>query len=120
MNSENKSTAARAPPWRLFSLPLYHRIEVKAIAKKENMVTLTVAFPDDKREALEHFLAETGGRIEVCLAESMEDWYRKTVPVGVRQYLDAKWEKECGAPPGPLNIPTPEPEGSTDFPFREG
>lgn len=116
MNSENKSTAARAPPWRLFSLPLYHRIEVKAIAKKENMVTLTVAFPDDKREALEHFLAETGGRIEACMAESMEDWYRKTVPVGVRKYLDAKWEKECEAPPEPLKPPALEPEGSTDAP----
>lgn len=93
---------------------------MKAIAKKENLVTLTISFPDDKREALEHFLAETGGKIEVCLAESMEDWYRKTVPVGVRKYLDAKWEKECGAPPEPLKTPAPEPEGSTDAPSWEG
>lgn len=84
------------------------------------MVTLTIAFPDDKREALEHFLAETGGKIEVCMAESMEDWYKKTVPIGVRKYLDAKWEKEFGTPPEPLNIPAPEPEGSTDFPSWEG
>ena len=84
------------------------------------MVTLTVAFPDDKREALEHFLAETGGRIEACMAESMEDCYRKRRPVRTRKDLDANYEQECGAPPGPLNIPAPEPEGSTDFPFREG
>lgn len=89
---------------------------MKAIAKKENMVTLTVSFPDDKREALEHFLDETSGKIEDGLAESMEDWYRKTVPVGVRKYLDAKWEKECGAPPEPLKTPAPEPEGSADAP----
>lgn len=89
---------------------------MNAIAKKENRVTLTISFPDDKREALEHFLGETGGKIEDCLAESMEDWYRKTVPVRVRKYLDAKWEKECGAPPEPLKAPAPEPEGSTGTP----
>lgn len=53
------------------------------------------------------------------MADSLEAWYRKKVPSGVRKYLDAKYEKEFGTPPGPLNIPASEPEGSADFPFWE-
>ena len=54
------------------------------------------------------------------MAESLEDWYRRKVPSGIRKYLDAKYEKEFGAPPEPLNIPAPEPEGSADVPSWEG
>ena len=119
MNSENISTAARAPPWRLFYLPLYHESAVGSIAKKENIVSFSVPYPADKYEALVFHADERGEKVEDYMAESLEDWYRKRVPVGIRKYLDAKYEKEFGKPPGPLNIPAPEPEGSIDIPSWE-
>lgn len=95
-------------------MQLYHRIEVKAIAKKENIVSFSVPYPADKYEALLFHADERGEKLEDYMAESLEDWYRKRVPVGIRKYLDAKYEKEFGRPPGPLNTPAPEPGGSTD------
>ena len=94
----------------------YHRIEVKAISKKENIVSFSVPFSSEKFEALEFHARERGEKVEDYMAESVEDWYRKKVPASIRKYLDAKYEREYGTPPGPLNIPAPEPEGSTDTP----
>lgn len=100
-------------------MPFYRRNEVKPIAKKENIVSFSVPYPADKYDALKFHVEEKGGSIEDCMAESMEDWYRRKVPSGIRKYLDAKYEKEFGTPPGPLNIPAPEPDGSADVPAWE-
>lgn len=120
LNSDNNSAAARAPPWGAFFLPIYHRIEVKAIAKKENIVSFSVQFPADKYEALVFHAEERGEKVEDYMADSLESWYRKKVPGRIREYLDTKYEKEFGKPPGPLNIPATEPEGSADNPSWEG
>ena len=93
---------------------------MQAIAKKENIVSFSVPFPVDKYVALTFYAGERGEKVEDYMTESLEKWYRKKVEPGVRKYLDAKWEKECGAPPEPLKTPAPEPEGSTDAPSWEG
>lgn len=119
MNSDNHFQAARAPPRQLFLMQLYHRFEVKAIAKKENIVTISVPYPADKYEALLFFAKQKGEKIEDYMVDSLESWYRKKVDVGVRRYLDAKYEQEFGTPPGPMNIPAEMPEGSANFPSWE-
>lgn len=106
-------------PLAAFLLRLYHRTEVKAIAKKENIVSFSVRFPADKYEALVFHAEERGEKVEDYMAGSLENWYRKKVPGRIREYLDAKYEKEFGKPPGPLNIPATEPDGSADVPSWE-
>lgn len=115
MSSDNNSSAARAPPGAFF-FQFYHRIEVKAIAKKENIVSFSVPFPSDKYEALLFHAQKRGEKVEDYMANSLESWYRKKVPSGIRDYLDEKYELEFGTPPEPLKTPAPEPEGSTDTP----
>lgn len=119
LNFEHNSAAARAPPWGAFFLPIYHRIEVKTIAKKENIVSFSVPFSSEKFEALVIYAGDRGEKVEDYMVESLEEWYRKKVDTRVRKYLDAKYEKEFGKPPEPLNIPATEPEGSADNPSWE-
>lgn len=119
MNSDNNSAAARAPPWGAFFLPIYHRIEVKAIGKKENIVNLSVPFSSEKFEALVIYAENCGEKVEDYMAESLEKWYRKKVEQRVRNYLDAKYEKEFGKPPESLKTSAPEPEGSANDPSWE-
>ena len=92
---------------------------MKAIAKKENIVNFSVPFFSEKFEALVIYAENRGEKVEDYMAESLEEWYRKKVDTRVRKYLDAKYEKEFGKPPGPLNIPATEPEGSADVPSWE-
>lgn len=95
------------------------KVEVKPIAKKENIVNLSVSYPTDKYEALDFHARKLGEKVEDYLTESLEKWYKRKVPAGVRAYLDEKYEMEFGTPPEPLNIPAPEPEGSPDIPSWE-
>lgn len=87
---------------------------MKAIAKKENIVSFSVPFPSDKYEALLFHAQKRGEKVEDYMANSLESWYRKKVPSGIRDYLDEKYELEFGTPPGPLKTPAAEPEGSID------
>lgn len=87
---------------------------MKSIAKKENIVSFSVPFSSEKFEALVFHAEDRGEKVEDYMAESLEEWYRKKVDTRVRKYLDAKYEKEFGRPPGPLNTPSPEPEGGAD------
>lgn len=77
-------------------------------------MSFLVPFSSDKFEALVIYAGERGEKVEDYMVESLEKWYRKKVAPDVRKYLDAKYEKEFGTPPGPLNIPAAEPEGSAD------
>ncbi len=78
------------------------------IAKKENILSLALPFPDEKSQALTHFLEENGEDLECCMVESVEQLYRKTVPVAIRKYIDATLKKQAGEngkrPEGPPNL----------------
>jgi hypothetical protein len=78
------------------------------IAKKENILSLALPFPDEKSQALTHFLEENGEDLECCMVESVEQLYRKTVPVAIRKYIDATLKKQAGEngkrPEGPSNL----------------
>ena len=69
-------------------------------------MNFSVPFPADKYEALVFHAEER--------EEKIEDYV-----VGIRKYLDAKYEKEFGTPPGPLKIAAAEPEGSANIPSWE-
>ena len=72
------------------------------IAKKENILSLALPFPDEKSQALTHFLEENGEDLECCMVESVEQLYRKTVPVAIRKYIDATLKKQAGEDGNPV------------------
>ena len=84
------------------------RGEVNFIAKRENILNLALPFPDEKSQALTHFLEENGEDLECCMVESVEQLYRKTVPVAIRKYIDATLKKQAGEdgkrPEGPTGL----------------
>lgn len=71
-------------------------------------MNLSLPFPDEKSQALTHFLEESGEDLERCMVESVEQLYRKTVPIAIRKYIDATIKKQ-----------EPALEGSTCFPTSE-
>lgn len=85
------------------------------IAKRENYLTISVPFPDEKSQALTLYLEQNGEDLERCMVDSVEQLYRKTVPVAIRKYIDAtlkKQQPEPGkAPAGSEN----RPEGPNGF-----
>ena len=95
------------PPGGFFHTD-FGKAEVIFIAKKENMLSLALPFPDEKSQALTHFLEENGEDLECCMVESVEQLYRKTVPVAIRKYIDAILKKQAGEdgkrPEGPTGL----------------
>ena len=95
------------PPGGFFHTD-FGKAEVIFIAKKENILSLALPFPDEKSQALTHFLEENGEDLECCMVESVEQLYRKTVPVAIRKYIDATLKKQAGEngkrPEGPSNL----------------
>ncbi len=95
------------PPGGFFHTD-FGKAEVIFIAKKENILSLALPFPDEKSQALTHFLEENGEDLECCMVESVEQLYRKTVPVAIRKYIDAILKKQAGEdgkrPEGPTGL----------------
>lgn len=58
--------------------------------KKQNICTFTVAFPEEKKEALLYFLEQNGGSLEEEIISCFDALYHKKVPLAVRKYLDSK------------------------------
>ena len=119
LKSDNIFPAPRAPPSGAFFMKIIAGKKVKTIAKKENTVNISAPFSPDKYAALIVYANKRGEKVEDYVADSLEAWYRKKVNRHIREYLDAKYELEFGAPPGPLNIPATEPEESANVPFPE-
>lgn len=58
--------------------------------KRKDISTFTVAFPEEKKDALVCFLEQNGGSLENEIISYFEKLYRKKVPLAVRQYIDSK------------------------------
>lgn len=94
-------------------MQIYRKGEVVFIAKRENILNLSLPFPDEKIQALTHFLEENGEDLERCMVESVEQLYRKTVPATIRKYIDATLKKQEPEPgKSPLEGDS-RPEGPT-------
>lgn len=52
--------------------------------------TVSVSFDDEKLSALKMYLEQRGQTIEGELEKALETLYAKTVPAGVREFLDLR------------------------------
>lgn len=89
------------------------RMVVIFIAKKENFLNFSVPFPEEKSRALVLYLEENGESLERCMVESIEQLYRKTVPVGIRKYIEATLRRQNPEPEKPPDEGEAGPEGAT-------
>ena len=52
--------------------------------------TITVSFDEEKLNALKLYLDQKGTKTEDELAKALDALYTKTVPVGVREFIDMR------------------------------
>ena len=79
--------------------------------------TISVPFEDEKLSALKMYLEQRGQTVEGELEKALDTLYAKTVPAGVREFLDLR----SGTPtktaekkkkPVPSAVADPAPDGS--------
>lgn len=66
-------------------------------------VNITLAFDDEKLDALEFSLRKENSSVQSRMDEALKQLYEKTVPEPVREYLDSK------AAPAPKSKRPPKP-----------
>ena len=52
--------------------------------------TITISYDEEKLSALNMYLAQKGVQVETELERSLETMYTKTVPAGVREFIEMK------------------------------
>ena len=68
-------------------------------------ITVSVSFDDEKLSALKMYLEQRGQSVESELEKSIDTLYAKTVPAGVREFLDLR----SGIAPIPPKAKKPKP-----------
>lgn len=78
-------------------------------------VNITIAFDDEKLDALEFSLHKENATVQSRMDEALKQLYEKTVPEPVREYLDSKTAPAPKAkrPPKPPKPQTAEPKISS-------
>lgn len=71
--------------------------------------TVTVSFDEEKLSALKLYLKQRGTQPEEELEKALESLYTKTVPVGVREFI----EMRSGSTPTPPKVKKPKPSASS-------
>ena len=67
--------------------------------------TISVSFEDEKLSALKMYLEPRGQTVEGELEKALDTLYAKTVPAGVREFLDLR----SGVTPTPPKAKKPKP-----------
>ena len=67
---------------------------------------ITVAFDEDKLDALEFSLKKEGSTVQTWLETSLTQLYEQTVPQPLREYLDSR----AAPPPRPKRPSRPAPK----------
>ena len=67
--------------------------------------TISVSFEDEKLSALKMYLEQRGQTVEGELEKALDTLYAKTVPAGVREFLDLR----SGVVPTPPKAKKPKP-----------
>ena len=67
--------------------------------------TIRVSFEDEKLSALKMYLEQRGQTVEGELEKALDTLYAKTVPAGVREFLDLR----SGVTPTPPKAKKPKP-----------
>ncbi len=71
--------------------------------------TITVSFDEEKLNALKLYLKQRGSQPEEELQRALESLYTKTVPVGVREFIEMR---SGTAPAAPKKKPKPSPSSA--------
>ncbi len=71
--------------------------------------TINVSFEDEKLSALKMYLEQKGQSVESELEKALDSLYAKTVPAGVREFLDLR----SGIAPAPPKVKKPKPSVSS-------
>ena len=73
--------------------------------------TVTVSFDEEKLSALKMYLSQRGTQVEAELEKSLDTLYSKTVPAGVREFIEMK-SGTAPKPAAPIRKPKPSPSSA--------
>ena len=68
--------------------------------------SITISFDEEKLSALKMYLTQRGVQVESELERSLETLYTKTVPAGVREFIEMK-SGNATKPAPPVKKPKP-------------
>lgn len=72
--------------------------------------TFNISFDEDKASALVLYLSQKGTTVETELEKALDTLYTKTVPAGVRDFIDMKSGTVSSAVPKPKKPRSPKAE----------
>ena len=72
--------------------------------------TFNVSFDEDKASALVLYLSQKGTTVETELEKSLDTLYTKTVPAGVREFIDMRSGTVSSSVPKPKKPRPPKAE----------
>lgn len=74
--------------------------------------TVSITFDDEKLSALKMYLAQKNMQVESELEKSLEALYAKTVPAGVRDFIEMRSGSVPAAPTARPKKPKPSPSSA--------
>ena len=75
-------------------------------------ITITISFDEEKLKALTMYLAQKNMQAESELEKALETLYVKTVPAGVREFIEMKSGTATVPAPKPPRRPKPSPSSA--------
>ena len=75
--------------------------------------SITISFDEEKLSALKMYLSQRGVQVESELERSLETLYTKTVPAGVREFIEMK-SGNTPKPAPPVKKTKPSPSSAVD------
>lgn len=83
--------------------------------------TVSITFDDEKLSALKMYLAQKNMQVESELEKSLDALYVKTVPAGVRDFIEMRSGNAPAAPSARTKKPKPSPSSAVGAPAaKEG
>ena len=74
--------------------------------------TITISFDDEKLNALKLYLGQKDTQVEDELTKALDTLYGKTVPVGVRDFIEMRSGENPAPKPKPPRRPKPAPSSA--------
>lgn len=74
--------------------------------------TVSITFDDEKLSALKMYLAQKNIQVETELEKSLDTLYTKTVPAGVRDFIEMRSGSAPAAPAARPKKPKPSPSSA--------
>lgn len=76
-------------------------------------VNVSIEFDEHKVKALKIYLEKKDTTVEEQMKKALESLYEKSVPAGVRDFLNLSYEESAKIPKKPKKIPKAETEVTT-------